>query len=195
MAIFNSYVKLPEGMFDSNLGSPYRAITGLGSVLAICLSQHHLGVSENVGSIHLKGNFNREHDDTPWDFFEVFAWNFRAKPSGSCCGSFGRTRSSQAGSRPLFAPQSSSLDTLEIPNIFFLKGGFNWLLLNGSQRASSSFFLLSTSFMKDVILSSWPMVRPIQLEGWFPSKICQHNSLSLWFALNKTTSTRWRCIS
>ena len=73
MAIFNSYVKLPEGMFHSNLGSPYRAITGLGSVLAICLSQHHLGVSENVGSIHLKGNFNREHDDKPWDFFEVFA--------------------------------------------------------------------------------------------------------------------------
>ena len=150
MAIFNSYVKLPEGMFDSNLGSPYRAITGLGSVLAICLSQHHLGVSENVGSIHLKGNFNREHDDTPWDFFEVFAWNFRAKPSGSCCGSFGRTRSSQAGSRPLFAPQSSSRDTLEIPKIFFFKG---W----GSRKPEPEIYhVIPGLVMSTVCYLKWP---------------------------------------
>ena len=161
MAIFNSYVKLPEGMFDSNLGSPYRAITGLGSVLAICLSQHHLGVSENVGSIHLKGNFNREHDDTPWDFFEVFAWNFRAKPSGSCCGSFGRTRSSQAGSRPLFAPQSSSLDTLEIPKIFFLKrvGSTGYC-----STAHSVPRVLSSSFRP----LSWRMSSSVHGRWWDP---------------------------
>lgn len=161
--------------------------------LFICLSQHHLCLK--MWHIHSKGNFNREHDDKPWFLFEGFRLNFQSKPIWIVLWLVWADKV-KPGSRPPFLLHRVH------PLILWKSQGnnrcrvnwVNWLLLNGSQRASSSFFLLSTSFMKDAILSSWPMLRPIQLEGWFPSKICQHNWLSLWFALNKNTSTRWRCI-